>query len=91
MRECGERQHWREREKRIERAKERRREREREKEKEGEGERVLSLFIYISFFSVQGTLHFISVFEMHEMKWPCNSVGKGNMMGRKTGKASCGR
>ena len=49
-------------------------EREREKkEKEGEGEGSLSLFIHISFFSGQGTLHFISVFGRTMMTWLLSS------------------
>ena len=52
----------REREKRREREQKKEGKREREKrEKEGEEEGALSFFIHISFFSGQGTLHFISV------------------------------
>ena len=59
MRECGERQHWREGEKRSEREQKKEGEREREKEKEGEGEGELSLFYshFLLFSKMYASLH----------------------------------
>ena len=62
-----------ERERRGEREQKKEGERE-EKEKEGEGEESLSLFIHIFFFSVGGTLHFISVFGRTVMTWQHSSL-----------------
>ena len=73
-RECGERQHWRERKKRRERTKERRRERERRMRKRERARECFLFSIHISFFSAQGTLHFISVFGHTVMVWQHSSL-----------------